>query len=1327
MNYPINLFKIIPIIFGLVLVLLGLHYTTNITQAAPTTYWFNNAVNTNPATLGNYWLNAGLTTPATELPDLNEDVVNIVSGVTYNGDAILRGSASNEGTVTGNATFYDFASNNGTVNGNGIFYEDTAENYGTINGSSIRRYTSAAYVERDFLSDGPWTIVAVGAEVTVEASQFNSTTTFQRESGGYFISFTSPETPASLAFDNKINLFYPNHLDTDFVPSTSDFSVTVNGSSVSVTSLTVFDYKVVLTLTSSVSPGDTVLVSYTIGSVALISAVAPGLNGDPFSNLALLTLPHINGSVADAPVYGALVGTKLYISNNHSSSVSVIDTVTNNFMYGIPVESYPEFLVLVGKKLYVNNLHSDVVSVIDTTTDTVINTITVGNGPYFSTVVGTKIYISNTDTNTVSVINTLTDTVTATITVGSSPWYGASVGTKLYIPNRTSNSVSVINTVTDTVITTIATTVNAQGTRAVAVDTKVFVGGTTTMSVINTLTDTVAATINVGTGPYFSCSYGTKLYVPNRGSSSVSVINTSTNSVITTIPTTQGSPTTCVVVDSRIYITRDGNSNNTINVIDTGTDSIVQNITVGNKPFYATPVGDRLYTSNNFSDNFSVIETTAITSLLPNLLSFTTPNANGVYRQGDTLEIRANFGQPLQPGSTMTVQLNSGASVTLNSISASSLYGHYTVGVGQSSPDLSVSSITSASVTNTSGQTRTSYSIPRYQPSDPALQAENSFITRDLGDSANIVIDSYLNIPVGSKPYQISSPITIDGVKYAYIANQGSATVSILRLSDQSVIATIPVGLEPYGLTSVVVSGITYVYVANTGSDTVSVINTATNQVVATVAVGVRPYYVAAVGSTIYVTNSLSNTVSAINTTSNTVSATIPVGVYPRGLKAIGTSLYVANYGDPNYSGGNSISVINTATNTVSTTIISPAGSEGARGLNVLGTKVYVANFRSNNVSVIDSASDTITHTINVGRGPRGVMGLGNKVYVENFEDGTISVIDADTNTVTSTLTIGHSPAGLMADGTDIYLTRFQDNAVAILNSSSNTLRPAAPAISGIATAIVNNTSIRVNWNTDTSTTALLEYGLTSEYGNSINSGTLATSTSLTLENLQAGRTYYFRITATDAQGTVSRSANLTFNTPGGGGIVGNHNINPSVSEPAGDILEDDNIKPDIVRPELITIPEKILQVTKNILCPEWSRLTPTPIQNATLFDSVVGRFLLATEDRGRLWYIDPISRYRYKVTQSTALCLFESVSLGITQANINTIPEDSTNRQPTRLGERLQGRFLINTEDKGQTWYVDQSGLRHKVGISNLVSLATRFALGITNVNLSLLPIGGE
>ncbi len=76
-----------------------------------------------------------------------------------------------------------------------------------------------------------------------------------------------------------------------------------------------------------------------------------------------------------------------------------------------------------------------------------------------------------------------------------------------------------------------------------------------------------------------------------------------------------------------------------------------------------------------------------------------------------------------------------------------------------------------------------------------------------------------------------------------------------------------------------------FAYITNSVSNTVSVIDTSSNTVVATVFVGIYPWGVAVnpSGTRVYVANE-DGTVSVIDTSSNTVVATIDVGTYSKGV-----------------------------------------------------------------------------------------------------------------------------------------------------------------------------------------------------------------------------------------------------------------------------------------------------------------------------------------------------------------------------------------------------------------------------------------------------------
>ena len=68
-----------------------------------------------------------------------------------------------------------------------------------------------------------------------------------------------------------------------------------------------------------------------------------------------------------------------------------------------------------------------------------------------------------------------------------------------------------------------------------------------------------------------------------------------------------------------------------------------------------------------------------------------------------------------------------------------------------------------------------------------------------------------------------------------------------------------------------------------------------------------------------------------------------------------------------------------------------------------------------NTVSVIDTATNTVTATVTVGIIPIGVAvnPSGTEVYVANKESNTVSVIDTATNTVIAMVPVGTCPVAI--------------------------------------------------------------------------------------------------------------------------------------------------------------------------------------------------------------------------------------------------------------------------------------------------------------------------
>lgn len=115
-------------------------------------------------------------------------------------------------------------------------------------------------------------------------------------------------------------------------------------------------------------------------------------------------------------------GSRLFIVNMYSNTVSVIDAQKHEIIKTIPVGNKPEYVKLSPDEsfAYVTNLGENTVSKIDLRTLGVVIEIEVGNGPHgisFSAD-GDFAYISNMKGNNISIINTSADKVVATIPSG---------------------------------------------------------------------------------------------------------------------------------------------------------------------------------------------------------------------------------------------------------------------------------------------------------------------------------------------------------------------------------------------------------------------------------------------------------------------------------------------------------------------------------------------------------------------------------------------------------------------------------------------------------------------------------------------------------------------------------------------------------------------------------------------------------------------------------------------------------------------------------------------------------------------------------------------
>jgi YVTN family beta-propeller protein len=183
-------------------------------------------------------------------------------------------------------------------------------------------------------------------------------------------------------------------------------------------------------------------------------------------------------------------------------------------------------------------------------------------------------------------------------------------------------------------------------------------------------------------------------------------------------------------------------------------------------------------------------------------------------------------------------------------------------------------------------------------------------------------------------------------------------------------------------------------------------------------------------------------------TVANTAPVPIAVGANPVGvavsgeqaLENVANRAYVVNAGD------NTISMIDTTSNDVVATI-QVGNTPTSVAVSPDGTRAYVTNYNDNTVSVINTTDNSVLQTIDVPyRDTCCVHDLavspdGSRVYVTNDLDNTVSVITAATNTITGPYDAGFQPSSMAVspDGRRLYFANYPTNSIMVSDTATMT------------------------------------------------------------------------------------------------------------------------------------------------------------------------------------------------------------------------------------------------------------------------------------------------
>lgn len=308
---------------------------------------------------------------------------------------------------------------------------------------------------------------------------------------------------------------------------------------------------------------------------------------------------------------------KIYVANEYSDSVSVINATTNRKIKDIPLvrltenmhdidsmagegdgEDHKEAKIIPhniqvapgGRYVYTANAGSNSIGVIDAYTDTLIAEIPVGEHPAHVVVSadGKTAFVTNGGAGSVSVVDLAIRKIKTTIAVGKSP-HGLRIspdGREVYLANTNSNSVMVIDVASLKAVAEIPVVSKPAQVGFTPDGRYLYVSNAHLgddvqghVSVIGTASRQVLSNISVGKTPIqvYPTPDGKFMYVANTGSNDVSVIEIASGNVIKTIPAGKAAHGVVVSPDGRwVYIsnTDDG----TVTVIDVGRQQAVAKI-----------------------------------------------------------------------------------------------------------------------------------------------------------------------------------------------------------------------------------------------------------------------------------------------------------------------------------------------------------------------------------------------------------------------------------------------------------------------------------------------------------------------------------------------------------------------------------------------------------------------------------------------------------------------------------------------------------------------------------------------------------------------------
>ncbi|NDI33852.1 beta-propeller fold lactonase family protein [Chengkuizengella sediminis] len=335
--------------------------------------------------------------------------------------------------------------------------------------------------------------------------------------------------------------------------------------------------------------------------------------------------------------------------------------------------------------------------------------------------------------------------------------------------------------------------------------------------------------------------------------------------------------------------------------------------------------------------------------------------------------------------------------------------------------------------------------------------ADTVYVTNEFSNNVT-AIDGQNNTPITTLPAQ-NAPfrvaITPDR-RFAYVANLNSASVSVIRVSDNTIVGG-PISTGGGSQNLVISPDSAFVYVYNIDASTVSVIRVSDNMVIQCIEVGkgsrgntFRNIAITTDGQLVYVANTQDSTISVIQTSNNVVIKTISVPNVPLSIASTPDSKFVYVV-----SSNGSITVIETSNQTIFDTISTPAPNPQNLSITPSGEFLYVIG-NSQFVEAFRISDNTRIATIELSRANFGldivispssdfVYVISNQVFLAF---GSFNVIDVASNTVIKQVQLGVAPRqmAINTDGSRVYVANANPDNVEVIQTSNNELIATIPA-----------------------------------------------------------------------------------------------------------------------------------------------------------------------------------------------------------------------------------------------------------------------------------------